>query len=102
MSAHVGSSTSEGAALSGREQRVRVEQAKELNQRRDRARPSRLVTGAKTRAVVAVEILVEENVVAPVRVLLEHLRAAVDRTSSGRILEEDACEAVGNLLGDLK
>src|SRR6478609_8743632 len=100
MSAHPRRSTSEGAALAGREQSFRVENAKELNQRRDRARPSRLVAGAQACAVVAVEILVEEKVVAPVRVFLERLRAAVDRPSPGRVLEEDPGEAVGDFLGD--
>ena len=76
--------------------------AKELNQRRDRARPSGLVAGAEARAVVAVEVLVEEEVVAPVRVLLERLRAAVDRPSPGLVLEEDPREAIGDLLGDLE
>src|SRR5688572_381322 len=101
MSTRPGRSTTERAALAGREQLFRVEHAKELNQRRDRARPSRLVAGAQARAVVAVEILVEEEVVAPVRVLLERLRAAVDRPSPCLVLEEDAREAVGDVLGDL-
>ena len=73
MSAHSGSSASKGAAPAGREQRVRVEHAKESNQRRDRARPSGLVAGAQVRAVVSVEILVEEKVVAVDLAVLGHM-----------------------------
>ena len=43
------------------------------------AGPARLVAGAEPGAVVAVEILVEQDVVAPVRIVLELLGAAVDR-----------------------
>ena len=41
--------------------------------------PAGLVAGAQPRPVVAVEVLVEEDVVAPVRIGLELLRAAIDR-----------------------
>ena len=40
--------------------------------------PAGLVAGAQPGAVVAVEVLVEEDVVAPVGIGLELLRAAVD------------------------
>ena len=45
----------------------------------DRPGPARLVAGAQTRAVVTVEILVEQDGVAPVRVIPELLGSAVHR-----------------------
>src|SRR5262245_10933646 len=41
-------------------------------------RPARLVAGAETGAVIAVEVFVERNQAPPVRVPLEHFRLAVD------------------------
>ena len=43
----------------------------DLRERGDEARPPGLVAGAEAGAVVAVEVLVERNAIAPVRVLLE-------------------------------
>ena len=60
------------------------------------------MTGAQARAVVPVEVLVEENVVAPVRVGLECLRAPVDRTLAAGITQEDAGQALRDLPGDLE
>ena len=59
--------------------------------------PAGLVARAKAGAVVAVEVLVEEDVVAPVRVVLELLRAAVDRPAALVVAQEDRAEAVGEL-----
>src|SRR6187455_1152214 len=42
-------------------------------------RPACLMVGAKSRPVVAVEVLVKEDVVSPMRVHLEQLRPTVDR-----------------------
>ncbi len=43
------------------------------------------MAGSQPRAVVAVEIFVEQQQVAPVRVLLEDFKAAVDRPLIGFI-----------------
>src|SRR5262249_60185486 len=53
-----------------------------FEQLRDDRRPSRLVTRAETLARVAVEVLVEEDQVAPVRVGLKALTRAVHRTAA--------------------
>ena len=50
-------------------------------------------------AVVGVEVLVEEDVVAPVGVGLEFLRSTVDGTPTLFITQEDAGKPVRNLLG---
>src|SRR5262249_12135383 len=49
---------------------------------RDQASPSRLVARPQARPVVPVEVLVEEEVVPPVRVLLEPAGAADDRPAA--------------------
>ena len=70
--------------LLGRRRREQVHQA------RDDAGPSGLVAGAETGAVVAVEVLVEQEEIAPVRILLELPRAAVDGPPALAVLQEDA------------
>ena len=59
----------------------RVHPAEQVHQPRDDPRPAGLVTGAEAGAVVAVEVLVEQDVVTPVRVVLELL--ASRRTPGG-------------------
>src|ERR1700721_2125753 len=48
------------------------------------------VAGADPGAVVAVVVLVEQHQIAPVRVGLQHLLAAVDRPVPGRVAAEGA------------
>jgi hypothetical protein len=55
-----------------------------LQQLGHQARPARLMAGADAGAVVAVEVLVERDEAAPVRVALEDLRSAVDRAAPVR------------------
>ena len=63
--------------------------------------PPGLVAGAEAGAVVAVEVLIERNAVAPVRVVLELFRAAKHRTPAGLVAQEDALQAIGDLVGHL-
>src|SRR5688572_11966731 len=56
----------------------RVDSSKEVHERCDQAGPSRLVAGAEPRPVVSMEVLIEQDQVAPVRIVLELLRTAVD------------------------
>ena len=53
-----------------------------LNQFGDNCRPSGLMAGTDTRAIVAMEIFIEQNKVAPVRIGLKFFRAAVHRPAS--------------------
>jgi hypothetical protein len=73
----------------------------QLDQRRDEPRPAGLVRGAQSGAVVAVEVLVEQDEVAPVRVGLELLRAAVDRAAPVAIDEERGDQTAGQFAGNL-
>ena len=45
---------------------------------RDQGGPASLMTGSDTRAVVAIEVFVEEDVVAPLRIVLEEFVFAVE------------------------
>jgi hypothetical protein len=75
----------ECASLPDGEELSSIKSAEELDQFRDDTGPAGLVAGPKARAVVSVKILVEQNVIPPVRIGLEFLRAAVNRTPSGLI-----------------
>ena len=67
-----------------------VEPPEQVEQRRDEPGPAGLVAGAEPGAVVAVEVLVEEDQVAPVRIVLELRRAAVDRPPPIGVAQERA------------
>src|SRR6516165_12729726 len=62
----------------------------EVHQAGDDARPAGLMAGAEAGAVVAVEVLVEQHTVAPVRVVLELPGPAVHGPPPVLVLEEDA------------
>src|SRR5262249_5017426 len=72
-----------------------------VDERRHQRRPAGLVAGAEAGAVVAVEGLVEQDQVAPVRVLLELPRAAVHRPPAVRPPREDSDHPAGDLLRHL-
>src|SRR5262245_38953672 len=63
--------------------------------------PSRLVVGAETSPVVTVEVLIEQDEIAPVRVLLKLPRPAIDRPSASLVFQKDAGEPAPEFLGDL-
>src|SRR6266540_4103129 len=67
----------------------------------DDSSPSRLVARAEAGPVVAVEVLVEQEQVAPVRVLLKLARPPVDRPPALAVAEKDAGQPARDLLGDL-
>src|SRR3954453_8410653 len=68
---------------------------------RDDAGPAGLVARAQAGAVVTVEVLVKEHVIAPVRVLLKHLGAAVNGAAAVFVFQEDSGDAARYLLGHL-
>src|SRR5262245_43206875 len=63
--------------------------------------PARLVAGTKASPVVAVEVLVEQETVAPVWVLLKLPGAPMDRPLAIRGLQKDAGQPARELLGHL-
>src|SRR5687767_4180831 len=79
-----------------------IKRVGDLGEDGDDAGPPGLVARAEAGAVVAVEILIERNAIAPVRVLLELFRAAEHRPPPRRIAQEDALQAIGDLGGHLE
>ena len=59
----------------------------------DDAGPAGLMAGAEAGAVVAVKVLVEREVIAPVRVLLKRAGAPVDRPPALVVPQKDAASA---------
>src|SRR3712207_1050164 len=72
-----------------------------LEQLSYRSGPARLMARAHAGAVVAVEVLVEEHVVTPVRIVLEGRVAAEDGAPPVLIADEDADQPARQLIGDL-
>src|SRR5262249_23489792 len=64
-------------------------------------RPARLVTGADARAIVAVEILVEQDQITPVRIGLEFFHRSINRPATFRIAQKDIAQAPRDLIGNL-
>ena len=60
--------------------------------------PARLVAGAEPRAVVTVEIFVKQDQIAPVRIVLELGRPAVDRPLSIGVAQKRASQPADKLL----
>jgi hypothetical protein len=79
-----------------------IEVSEDLDQRCHESSPPSLVTGADAGPVVAVKIFVEEQVITPVRVALEFLRAAKHWPMAGRIAQKDPGQSVSDLARDLE
>src|SRR6185369_11169702 len=79
-----------------------VKAAEYPNEGRNQSGPAGLMARADARPVVAVEVLVELQVVAPVRIGLERLRAAIHWALAAFVAQEDAREAVGDLASDFE
>src|SRR6516225_1800842 len=80
----------------------RVQSCEQVEQRRDKPCPSRLMAGAKPGAILAMKVLVEQDVIPPLRVFLEFLGASVNRPPVIFIAKKDAGQAQRNLLRHLK
>ncbi len=81
---------------------VGIEETVKLNAFGNESGPSGLVTCAQPGTIVAMEVFIEENVVAPEWITLELFRAAVDRSPAMLVAQEDPGEAVRDLFADLK
>src|SRR6516225_11401240 len=64
--------------------------------------PPSLVAGADAGAVVAVEIFIEQQVVAPMGIALKLVGAAKDRAAACLVAQKDPCQAIGDLLRHLE
>ena len=66
-----------------------VKVAEEFDQLRDDTGPARLVAGSKARAIVTVEIFVEQDVIFPLRIGLKFLRTSVHRPPARSVSQKD-------------
>ena len=67
-----------------------IEATENIEQESNESGPPSLVTGAQPGAVVAMEVLVKEDMIAPMRIFLELGSAAVERPLSIGIAKENA------------
>ena len=72
-----------------------------LQQFGDQPGPPRLVAGAETCSIIAVEVLVELHQIFPVGVSLEFLDIAVNRPVAALVAQEDAVEAARQFGGNV-
>jgi hypothetical protein len=86
-----------GTFLPGSKELGSIEPAKKLDQFCDRAGPAGLMAGPQARAVVSVEVFVEQQVILPLRIGLEFLRASVNRPPSSLIPQEDPDQPIGKV-----
>ena len=80
---------------------VRSASHKHIDTFRDQARPSGLMTGADPSPVVAMKVFIEEHSIPPMRIMLKFLGPPVDRPAATGAAEENPCETVRELIGDL-
>src|SRR5436189_6464909 len=64
--------------------------------------PACLMACAEAGTVVAVEVFIKENVIAPIGIALKFLGPAIDRSSSLFIAQEDTAQAIRDLLADFE
>jgi hypothetical protein len=88
--------------LRGQQRVATLDATKKVQQPCNRAGPAGLVARPDACPVVAVEVLVEQDQVAPVRILLELRGAAVHRAAAFRVAQEDPGQARGNLPGHVE
>src|SRR5436190_81787 len=72
-----------------------------LHQLRDQGCPAGLMTGTNPSPIIAVEIFVKRNKVAPVRICLKLLHSAEHRPPAVLILLKDLDQPLGNFPGNL-
>src|SRR5215813_12642654 len=71
-----------------------------LKQLRYNSRPSRLMAGPDPRAIVAMEVLVEEDQVLPVRIFVIEAISPMNRPTAILSFQEDPCHSTRKLGGD--
>ena len=82
----------EDGAFSGLKEACRIQMPEQMYKRGGQPGPAGLVTSADARSIVAMEVLVEQNTIAPVRIFLKLLCAPENRPAARFIAEENAGE----------
>jgi len=73
-----------------------------LDQLRDHTSPSGLEASAKARTVIRVEVLMEKDLILPLRIGLKFLHTPVNWPATGFVSQEDACQAIGDFASYLE
>jgi hypothetical protein len=73
-----------------------------LDQLRDHTSPSGLEASAKARTVIRVEILMEKDVILPLRIGLKFLHTPVNWPATGFASQEDTCQTIGDFASYLE
>src|SRR5271157_6229244 len=79
-----------------------IQLAEDLDQAGDDTGPSRLVARTEAGAVVAMEVFVEQQMVAPMGIVLEFVGSPVHRTAAGFVAQKDSGQPIGNFPRDLE
>ncbi len=90
-----------GTCFTGFQKLMRVESTEELDQLCDHAGPTGLVACPEARAIIAVEVFVEEDVVLPMRIRLEFFGSAIDWPPARLIAQKDVHQTIGDILSYL-
>src|SRR5512133_455171 len=98
----IGSLLCEGRQFPALQQLCSIEASEQLAHHCNRPGPPGLMARSQPRTVVAMEIFVEQEQVAPMRVVLEFLRSTIHGAPAMIILQENAGEAVCELPGNLE
>src|SRR5262249_15126204 len=80
----------------------RIELAEDFDQRRHQPSPSGLMAGADAGTIVAMEIFVEQQVIPPVRIVLEFLGAAEYWPQPILFAQKDPLQPIGDRASDLE
>src|SRR4029450_5089457 len=80
----------------------RLHAPEEIEESRNDACPPGLMARPEACAVIALEVLVKENEIAPVRIVLELRGASIDRAAAGGVPQKDVCESLSDLLCDFE
>src|SRR5262245_11454270 len=94
-----GASPREGGLLAFLERLLGINRSEQLDERGGHPSPSGLMTRTEPSAVVSMEILVEQDVVTPVRIGLKESGPAVHRTPALCVTEEDSRQPICDLPG---
>jgi hypothetical protein len=79
-----------------------IDLAKKIDKGGDATGPPGLMTGADAGTVVAVEVLVKQQIVPPVGVVSKFFGPSEDRSTAGFVAQKDAGQPTGDFAGNLE
>src|ERR1041385_8833461 len=88
--------------LAALEQGGSIHRSKQMNESGNQPCPSGLVARSQSGSVVAMEVFVEQQIIAPIRIGLEFFRAPIHRQAPVLIAEENTGQAITDFMAHLK